>query len=86
MEEWKDGTPIPIAIGIIGGNVEALAEIPLRREKDGRMERWNPDPDSYRDYRGEGWKDGIQVVCAVELCAMRSAICDLNTKNGLIIL
>jgi hypothetical protein len=39
-EDWKIGTPItiaPIAIGgIIGGNVEALAEIPLRREKIGR--------------------------------------------------
>jgi hypothetical protein len=31
MEGWKDGTPIAI-----GGNVEALAEIPLRWEwKDG---------------------------------------------------
>ncbi len=38
MEELKDGTPIPIAIGIIGGKVEALAEIPLRRKwKDGRV-------------------------------------------------
>jgi hypothetical protein len=30
--EGKSGTPIAI-----GGNVEALAEIPLRREKRGRM-------------------------------------------------
>jgi hypothetical protein len=33
VEEWKNGTPIAI-----GWNVEALAEIPLRREKSGRME------------------------------------------------
>jgi len=32
MERWNDGTPIAI-----GGNVEALDEIPLRREKNGRM-------------------------------------------------
>jgi hypothetical protein len=33
MEGWKDGTPIAI-----GGNVEALAEIPLQLEKIGRLE------------------------------------------------
>jgi hypothetical protein len=37
LECWKIGTPIPIAIWIIGGNVEALAEIPLRRENVEKM-------------------------------------------------
>ena len=36
MECWKNGTPITIE-----GNVEALAEIPLRREKNGMLECWN---------------------------------------------
>jgi len=39
MENWNDGM-------VEWWNVEALAEIPLLREKNGRMERWNPD--SYR--------------------------------------
>jgi hypothetical protein len=39
LEDWKNGTPIPIAIGgIIGGNVEALAEIPLQRENDRKID------------------------------------------------
>jgi hypothetical protein len=33
MEGWEIGTPIAI-----GGNVEALAEIPLRRENVGKLE------------------------------------------------
>jgi hypothetical protein len=36
MEEWKNGTPIAI-----GGNVEALAEILLWREKNEKLEQ-NP--------------------------------------------
>jgi hypothetical protein len=33
MECWKNGTPTAI-----WGNVEALAEIPLQREKNGMLE------------------------------------------------
>jgi hypothetical protein len=32
LEDWKSGTPIAI-----GGKVEALAEIPLRRENVGNL-------------------------------------------------
>jgi hypothetical protein len=41
MEGWKNGTPIPITFGGIiggGGNVEALAEIPLQRENDRKID------------------------------------------------
>ncbi len=39
LEDWKNGTPIPIAIGrIIGGNVEALAEIPHQRENERKID------------------------------------------------
>ncbi len=34
MERWKDGR-------MEGWNVEALAEIPLRREKNGRMNQFD---------------------------------------------
>jgi hypothetical protein len=39
VECWRNGTPIAI-----GGTVEALAEIPLRREKIAKMEidNWRP--------------------------------------------
>jgi hypothetical protein len=36
VEDWRIGTQIAI-----GGNVEALAEIPLRRVKNGMVEDWN---------------------------------------------
>jgi hypothetical protein len=36
MEQWKSGTPIAI-----GGNVEALAEIPLLREKNERIRQFD---------------------------------------------
>jgi hypothetical protein len=36
MERWNNGTPIAI-----GGNVEALAEIPLLREKNERIRQFD---------------------------------------------
>ncbi len=52
MEGWKGGTPIAIGATMEEWNVEAKAEIPLRREKIGRMEDW-------KNGRLERWNGGM---------------------------
>jgi hypothetical protein len=56
-------------------NVEALAEIPLRREKNGRVECWNNGALAENPIWWE-WKDGTPGYRG---CALRSALCALRS-------
>jgi hypothetical protein len=77
LEEWNVGTPIAI-----GGNVEALAEIPLRREKNGRVEKWNVGRmEDWKEGKMEDWNVGWIKNCQLPTYALRLMPPDLPTAN-----